>query len=219
MSNNLKNLRKKFRVSAQQLADSIKISRAYLYDLEKLDKIPESYEETFMKIFSCEKKDLYTSENQNETGFSKSIRVKFFPDIELLQGDDTKIEGEVDPSYYKIIDTDMLELFKSSKEVQNQTNLSLIRINGNSMNPILKNGNWVTVDHSQKIPSESSQIFIVRNKNHGGIFVKYIRRKITGIYEIFSANKDYEQDNILIKDLENSDFEIVGRVISCFIGI
>lgn len=215
MSNNLKNLRKKFRISAQQLADKCGISRAYLYDLEKLTKIPFDHEEMLIKIFSCKKEDLYLNEKNLDSLQSSLVKLKYFPDIEMSVAKGIQIEDQL-TSPCKMIDMELLQFFTASKELSRYDNISLIRVNGDSMDPVLQKGNWVVADHNQCVPLESNEIFIVQNIEYNTVFIKYIRQKITGGYEITSANKYYSSDNILIQDLKaKSSFKIIGKVIAC----
>ncbi|MDN6860738.1 helix-turn-helix transcriptional regulator [Pseudomonas sp. CAN2814] len=86
--------------------------------------------------------------------------------------------------------------------------LSAVRIRGDSMEPLLTDGDAVVVDHRfQKVHDEA--IYVIRLDDH--LFAKRLQRQFDGSIAIISENKAYN-DMVVPKDqLEN--LEVIGRVI------
>jgi len=228
MANNVRKIRKILNLSVEEVAKMTGYSKPHIFGLEKATEINELAIIKFSDCFKCSKEDITTDdlniENVLKNNYSievvekreekEKVKLKYFPDIEASAGSGVDVVEDAE-FYYKEVDRTMLEFFTASKKLSNYDNLALIAITGDSMDPVLKKGNWVVVDFTQKSPSESNQIYIIKNQKNK-IFVKYVRLKMNGRCDIISANKDYE--SIMDVDLDITDetkqFEVIGRVIA-----
>lgn len=87
-------------------------------------------------------------------------------------------------------------------------NIKMIRVVGDSMNPTLKDGDWVFVDLSQKEITIDG-IYLIRLST--GLAVKRIQSGIGENIIILSDNPKYQALNVSI-----SEAEIVGKIIHAF---
>ncbi|BBB22359.1 phage repressor [Abyssogena phaseoliformis symbiont OG214] len=87
--------------------------------------------------------------------------------------------------------------------------LSLVRIIGDSMEPLLKDKDIVMIDASRTKPSEGMPYAI---RLDGDLLVKSIQRTGDGLWSLVSRNKAY--DNIMINpEKPPTDFAILGAVV------
>ena len=89
----------------------------------------------------------------------------------------------------------------------NPKNMRLMTVMGDSMEPTLSDGDLVLVDLSRRDLAKEG-IFAVRI--HDGLAVKRLQRLGRARVRVISDNPLYPPEE---RDLENSDFEIIGRVI------
>ena len=230
-SNNIEKIMDLLKIFPEELSKEVNCSKSHIYTLQNRKKpLGELWKIKLAKFFLCDEKYL-EMQNFNENEFIQNtsykeiiniknnqqtnlIPIKYFPDIEASAGSNLDVFNDGDV-IIKEIDSDLLQFFTASQKLPNHNKISLIKINGDSMEPILENENWVVVDHNQRTPSESRQIFIIQN-NKNQIFIKYIRCKMNGKFDIISANKEYESMmDIDLNAPEIKQFTIIGRVIAC----
>ena len=85
--------------------------------------------------------------------------------------------------------------------------LSAIRIDGDSMEPVLHSGDTVLIDHT-RTTVEGEGIYILRLDGH--LYAKRLQRQFDGV-AIISANKEYEK--IVVPRDRMDELEIVGRAV------
>jgi phage repressor protein C with HTH and peptisase S24 domain len=85
--------------------------------------------------------------------------------------------------------------------------LSAIRIDGDSMEPVLHSGDTVLIDHT-RTAIEGEGIYILRLDGH--LYAKRLQRQFNGV-SIISANKEY--DKVLVPQDQLPELEIVGRAV------
>ena len=85
--------------------------------------------------------------------------------------------------------------------------LSAIRIDGDSMEPILNNGDTVLIDHT-KTTIEGEGIYVLRFDGH--LYAKRLQRNFDGI-EIISENKHYRTVTVPRDRLE--ELEVIGKAV------
>ena len=85
-------------------------------------------------------------------------------------------------------------------------NLALVRVQGDSMEPLLKDKDIIMVDNSKTIPNDASP-FAVRVEE--SLYIKIIQKK-KNILTLFSVNKTYEP---IIINLEEDDCQVIGAVV------
>lgn len=86
--------------------------------------------------------------------------------------------------------------------------LSAVRIRGDSMEPLLADGDAVVIDHRfQKVQDEA--IYVIRLDDH--LFAKRLQRQFDGSIAIISEHKAY--NDMVVPKGQLSDLDIIGRVI------
>lgn len=86
--------------------------------------------------------------------------------------------------------------------------LSAIRVDGDSMEGLLNDGDTVMIDHSRS-SLEGEAVYVIRLDDH--LYAKRLQRQFDGSIHIISENKAY-RDMIVPKD-RLSDLDIIGRVV------
>jgi len=135
----------------------------------------------------------------------KFFQVKYFSNVRASAGGGAEGFGED----YQTVTIDKL-LVKSffgniSDEELSQKNIEAIHVDGESMEPTLKNGSIVFIDRDQNQISRDG-IFVVSTP--GGLFIKRLNRKVDGSVELISDNKLYSTE-VMAPD----EIQIVGKVI------
>jgi phage repressor protein C with HTH and peptisase S24 domain len=85
--------------------------------------------------------------------------------------------------------------------------LSAIRIDGDSMEPVLHSGDTVLIDHT-RTTIEGEGIYILRLDGH--LYAKRLQRQFNGV-SIISANKEY--DKVLVPQDQLHELDIIGRAV------
>ena len=91
----------------------------------------------------------------------------------------------------------------------NPADLYLIYVDGESMEPTLRPGDVILVDHRDVGPSRDG-IYVLRTD--GALLVKRLQRLPGGVLRVTSDNSSYEPFNISLTQLAE-DFAIIGRVV------
>lgn len=86
--------------------------------------------------------------------------------------------------------------------------LSAIRVDGDSMEGLLSDGDTVMIDHSRS-SLEGEAVYVIRLDDH--LYAKRLQRQFDGSIHIISENKAY-RDMVVPRD-QLSDLEIIGRVV------
>lgn len=87
-------------------------------------------------------------------------------------------------------------------------NAALIEVRGDSMTPVLSDGELVIVDTSCDAFKDDA-IYVLQYS--GALRIKSVRRRLDGKIEIRSANEDYGVEVLSEADAEAGTFTIVGR--------
>ena len=135
----------------------------------------------------------------------KFFHVKLFNNVRASAGGGSEGFGE---EYENIVlDTKLAQsIFKGeSIEELKEKDIDAIKVDGESMQPTLKNGSIVFVDRTKKEISRDG-IFIVSTP--GGLFIKRLNRKVDGTIELISDNKLYSPEV-----LAQSEVSVVGKVV------
>ena len=135
----------------------------------------------------------------------KFFQVKYFSNVRASAGGGAEGFGED----YQTVTIDKL-LVKSffgniSDEELSKKNIEAMHVDGESMEPTLKNGSIVFIDRDQNQISRDG-IFVVSTP--GGLFIKRLNRKVDGSVELISDNKLYSTE-VMAPD----EIQIVGKVI------
>jgi len=135
----------------------------------------------------------------------KFFQVKYFSSVRASAGGGA--EGFGEDSETVSIDKSLIKSFYSdiSEEELATKKLEAIHVDGDSMEPTLKNGSIVFVDRSQNTMDKNG-IFIVNTP--GGLFIKRLDRKADGSVELISDNKFYSPEA-----MSPNEITIIGRVV------
>jgi len=135
----------------------------------------------------------------------KFFQVKYFSNVRASAGGGSESFGE-EFENISIDNTLMKAIFKDMDfEDLKRKEINAIKVDGESMEPTLKNGSIVFVDRTnQEITKDG--IFIVSTP--GGLFIKRLNRKVDGSIELISDNRLYSPEV-----LAPSEVTIVGKVI------
>ncbi len=86
--------------------------------------------------------------------------------------------------------------------------LSAIRVDGDSMEGLLSDGDTVMIDHSRNA-LEGEAVYVIRLDDH--LYAKRLQRQFDGSVQIISENKAYQ--NMVVPKDRLPELEIVGRVV------
>jgi phage repressor protein C with HTH and peptisase S24 domain len=89
--------------------------------------------------------------------------------------------------------------------------LQIVTVKGDSMEPKLLHGDLILVDRSQATPSDGST-YVVRICDE--LVVKHVQRIGRQAISLISANKVYPPREIDLVEGSDTDFEIIGRVVA-----
>ncbi|WP_261505536.1 S24 family peptidase, partial [Campylobacter coli] len=133
---------------------------------------------------------------------------RYFPDIYASAGLGTSSQSEE----AKIVSVDE-NFLKEILDIPIKKSYDIIKINGDSMEPILSNGDFIIVDRSKNSLQTISNADIVIFRKNDDLFCKKIKKEPFEDYIfLVSENKKYED-----KKVDNSEFEqceILGAVVS-----
>lgn len=89
--------------------------------------------------------------------------------------------------------------------------LRLIYVEGDSMEPDLRAGDIVMLDHTDTFARREG-IYVI--KMDGALLVKSLQRLPGGIVKVMSRNPAYEAFNVTVSEVENPNgFAVIGRVV------
>jgi len=91
------------------------------------------------------------------------------------------------------------------------TDLRLIYVEGNSMEPVLASGDIILIDHTDTTARRES-IYVIRMD--GALLVKQLQRLPGGVLRVISRNEAYEPFTLKTADVaEGGEIAIIGRVV------
>lgn len=86
--------------------------------------------------------------------------------------------------------------------------LSAVRVDGDSMEGLLSDGDTVMIDHSRNA-LEGEAVYVIRLDDH--LYAKRLQRQFDGSIQIISENKAYQ--TMVVPREHLADLEIIGRVV------
>ncbi len=135
----------------------------------------------------------------------KFFRIKYFSSVRASAGGGAEGFGEE----YDVVTVDRLFIKNFYNDISDEElkskNIEAIHVDGESMEPTLKNGSIVFVDRDQNTVTKDG-IFVVSTP--GGLFIKRINRKADGSIELISDNERYSPEILSCEEVI-----IVGKVI------
>ena len=100
------------------------------------------------------------------------------------------------------------EIIRDLWKIPHPSDLKLFRASGDSMEPVIEDGNILLVDTSRR-DFNNGGIFVLTINNEW--FVKRLRLRVTGELDIISDNQKYPMETL--KPESDVEISIVGRVI------
>lgn len=182
-----------------QWLDGSKLSAENLYKVSKILGVNPSWLQTG-------KGEKYLNQQKNVIAEITSNAI----DLPLLNVAGSMGSGNHEPDQELVID--MLRVTKtwvdkSLGNISSLSNLAFIHAIGDSMAPTFNDGDILLVDTGNKEP-RADNIYVL--KAHGRLFIKRIRQRLDGSYEVSSDNPSVKTVDIL-----NGDHEvmIMGRIV------
>jgi len=135
----------------------------------------------------------------------KFFKIKYFSSVRASAGGGAEGFGED----YSLVTVDKLFIKSFYKNITDDElegkNIEAIHVDGESMEPTLKNGSIVFVDRDQNEITKDG-IFVVSTP--GGLFIKRLNRKADGSIELISDNERYSPEILSYQEVS-----VVGKVI------
>ena len=161
MSIELRNIRQKRKISAEELGKAIGVSKATISLIEsgkvKLDNLKS---QRIAKVLNCKISDIFGETEFNpEITSNNMISIKYFPDVLASAGVGCLVNNE----NFDIINIDEKQLQEMGIK-SNYENIAVIKVKGFSMQPTLQDGDLLFVDLSKK-EIFNNRIYIINENN------------------------------------------------------
>ncbi len=195
------------RVFDKDVANALELSKESLTHFKKRNSIP--YEQI---AFFCAKKKisinwlLFDQEPKSlEEQTERYSKIKYFKDINASAGGGA---FNFEENYEMLtIDKEFLNNLYKSRQV-NIDSIAAINVIGDSMEPTLFDQEIILFD-TTLTNIEKDGIFVI--SSNSGLFVKRIAKRLNGIIEVISDNKNYNKETLLLG--EQSYIRSLGKVI------
>ena len=195
------------RVFDKDVANALELSKESLTHFKKRNSIP--YEQI---AFFCAKKKisinwlLFDQEPKSlEEQTERYSKIKYFKDINASAGGGA---FNFEENYEMLtIDKEFLNNLYKSRQV-NIDSIAAINVIGDSMEPTLFDQEIILFD-TTLTNIEKDGIFVI--SSNSGLFVKRIAKRLDGIIEVISDNKNYNKETLLLG--EQSYIRSLGKVI------
>lgn len=99
-------------------------------------------------------------------------------------------------------------VYSLRKQGLEPTKLSAIRVDGDSMEGMLSDGDTVLINHARRT-LEGEAVYVIRLDDH--LYAKRLQRQFDGSIHIISENKAYK--DMVVPKQQLNELEIIGRVV------
>lgn len=218
LAERLKIAREKIGLSQAQLAESIGVSQQSVAKIENGDTLQPRKIKEIANVLGVSQKwlQLGIEENASLSDFvvgeaeSASLDPAIFADIPVLDVELSAGNGCEAEIVESVIDWFPIRRMDLRKAGVSATNARIVKIWGNSLLPVLNNGDHVAVDIAQTNPIRDGDLYAVRD----GVLlrVKVLINQPDGGLIIRSFNKDEYPDEILTFNERRTRIHVIGRV-------
>lgn len=218
LAERLKIAREKAGLSQAQLAEVIGVSQQSIAKIESGDTLQPRKIKEIAKVLDVSQKWLLLGieENASLSDFvvgeaeSSHLDPAIFADIPVLDVELSAGNGCEAEIVESVIDWFPLRRMDLRKAGVSAANARIVKIWGNSLLPVLNNGDHVAVDISQTNPIRDGDLYAVRD----GVLlrVKVLINQPDGGLIIRSFNKDEYPDEILTFNERRARIHVIGRV-------
>ncbi|HCQ7274311.1 TPA: helix-turn-helix transcriptional regulator [Citrobacter freundii] len=218
LAERLKIAREKTGLSQAQLAESIGVSQQSVAKIENGDTLQPRKIKEIANVLGVSQKwlQLGIEENASLSDFvvgeaeSTSLDPAIFADIPVLDVELSAGNGCEAEIVESVIDWFPIRRMDLRKAGVSATNARIVKIWGNSLLPVLNNGDHVAVDIAQTNPIRDGDLYAVRD----GVLlrVKVLINQPDGGLIIRSFNKDEYPDEILTFNERRARIHVIGRV-------
>jgi phage repressor protein C with HTH and peptisase S24 domain len=201
--------------SITDIADVTGISRRTIYDLMKeggsikaeyLVDLRENFHIDTEYIITGVRRTAHSQVNQDLEEYHLSIddeftRIPYYTGIKAGAG-----YGIIYEEYKKHYIAFRHYFFKKTL-ASSAANLLALEISGNSMEPLMQDGDDVLIDRSKRKIKEGPA-YLIRVDDE--VFVKYLTKLPGGRIKVWSENSHFEPFEV---ERDNPDFEVIGQVV------
>jgi len=195
----LSTLYAKMKVSAHWLLDGVE--PMYLVDMGELEArggIPIRYDNSGPSSATLQA-------DQETMSAARFVQIPRYSVSASAGNSAAVVSGELEVSYYAFSEDWINRRGLDAKELQ------IVNVRGDSMEPTLYDGDLILLDRTQRHPADG-QTFVVRLWDEH--VVKHVQRVGEKTISLISANKVYPPREVELVAGNDTDFEIIGRVVA-----
>jgi|SRR5699024_6907694 len=196
-------------LTQQEFADYLDVGKRTIWEWEKGSTHPNAVHLSKLEAINIDTHYIITGNKNHKASWAEAIQHNeyiYVPvyDVEVSAGFGRQVNGEDCKKYHafrkKWADYHGYKL----------NDLIVVKAVGDSMIPIIQDGEFLVVNRSRNTPL-SGKIFVIRVRNE--LKVKYIETRLNGDLVLRSANSFYEDEVITPAILSSEDVEIIGEVV------
>lgn len=214
---NVRSLRKEYRLTQPALAKQAKVSQSTISDLENGKKsVSAEILQQIAKALHTTIDQIMTGGGQNELDkkdlaqlhaplLLEDSEIKYFEQI-LLDGGCGDISSILSKGFEKI----RINKFMLQRNGIEQENCIAINVAGNSMSPKINNGDIAYVDISKTTPKDG-KIFLIKQGDLFRLYRTYLLPN-KGLRLVSDNKHDYPEERFTSEQIQAEDIEIVGWV-------